>query len=54
MQRWALAFLFLASRTLAAQGLEPGEWEFNAVTTSPLVTGGQAPLLSSAEQGTRG
>jgi len=41
MQRWVLAFLFLTSRTLAAQGLEPGEWEFNAATTSPLVTGTQ-------------
>jgi hypothetical protein len=41
MSRYVLAFLLLASRTLAAQGLEPGEWEFNAATTTPLVTGTQ-------------
>ena len=41
MSRYVLAFVLLASRTLAAQGLEPGEWEFNAATTSPLVTGTQ-------------
>ena len=41
MSRYVLAFLLLASGTLAAQGLEPGEWEFNAATTTPLVTGTQ-------------
>ena len=41
MQRLFLAFLLLTSRALAAQGLEPGEWEFNAATTTPLVTGTQ-------------
>ena len=41
MSRYVLAFVLLASRTLAAQGLEPGEWEFNAATTSPLVSGTQ-------------
>src|SRR5512138_3658225 len=41
MSRYVLALLLLASRTLAAQGLEPGEWEFNAATTTPLVTGTQ-------------
>src|SRR5580765_3605411 len=41
MRRWVLAFLFLTSGNLTAQGLEPGEWEFNAFTTSPLVTGTQ-------------
>jgi uncharacterized protein DUF3617 len=28
--------------SLLAQGLEPGEWEFNAVTTSPLFPSGQS------------
>ena len=41
MSRYVLAFVLLTSRTLAAQGLEPGEWEFSAVTSSPLVTGAQ-------------
>jgi Protein of unknown function (DUF3617) len=41
MSRYVLAFLLFTSRTLAAQGLEPGEWEFNAATTTPLVTGTQ-------------
>jgi hypothetical protein len=41
MSRYVLAFLLLTSGTLAAQGIEPGEWEFNAATTSPLVTGTQ-------------
>ena len=36
-----LSLLLFASGTAFAQGLEPGEWEFNAVTTSPLVTGAQ-------------
>jgi uncharacterized protein DUF3617 len=35
------ALFFVLSGPLLAQGLEPGEWEFNAVTTSPLVTGAQ-------------
>jgi len=41
MSRYVLALVLLTSRTLAAQGLEPGEWEFSAVTSSPLVTGAQ-------------
>ena len=45
MSRFVLAFLLLASRTLAAQSLEPGEWEFNAVTSSPLVSGGQTSVF---------
>jgi len=28
-----------------AQGLEPGEWEFNAVTSSPLFAGGQSSVF---------
>jgi hypothetical protein len=30
---------------LLAQGLEPGEWEFNAVTTSPLFPAGQSSVF---------
>jgi hypothetical protein len=30
---------------LLAQGLEPGEWEFNAVTTSPLFPAGQSTVF---------
>ena len=48
MRRWVLAFLFLTSGTLAAQGLEPGEWEFNAVTTvtnSPPLPGEQTSVF---------
>ena len=33
------------STTLLAQGLEPGEWEFNAVTSSPLLPGGQTRVF---------
>jgi len=36
-----LSLLLFTSGAAFAQGLEPGEWEFNAVTTSPLVTGAQ-------------
>ena len=35
------AFLFVVPGSVLAQGLEPGEWEFNAVTTTPLVSGTQ-------------
>jgi hypothetical protein len=36
-----LSLLLFTSGAAFAQGLEPGEWEFNAVTTSPLVSGAQ-------------
>ena len=35
----AIAVLFVPLAVLA-QGLEPGEWEFNSVTSSPLFPGG--------------
>ena len=33
------------STPLFAQSLEPGEWEFNAVTSSPLFPGGQSTVF---------
>jgi hypothetical protein len=33
------------STPLLAQSLEPGEWEFNAVTRSPLFPGGQSMVF---------
>ena len=38
-------FLLFASGPVLAQGLEPGEWEFNASTSSPLVTGVQTSVF---------
>lgn len=40
----AIAVLFLPLCVLA-QGLEPGEWEFNSVTSSPLFPGGQSSVF---------
>ena len=40
----AIAVLFLPLSVLA-QGLEPGEWEFNSVTSSPLFPGGQSSVF---------
>ena len=37
--------LLFASTSLFGQTLEPGEWEFNAVTTSPLFPGGQSMVF---------
>jgi hypothetical protein len=46
MLKRILIFLSLFCATeLLAQGLEPGEWEFNAVTTSPLLPGGQTRVF---------
>jgi hypothetical protein len=39
-----LSILFV-STPMFGQGLEPGEWEFNAVTSSPLFPGGQAMVF---------
>ena len=42
MLKRTLIILSLACSTQSlAQGLEPGEWEFNAVTSSPLLPGAQ-------------
>ena len=41
MRKFAIAVSFLLPTAAFSQGLEPGEWEFNAATTSPLVTGTQ-------------
>jgi hypothetical protein len=41
-----LIFLSLVhASALFAQGLEPGEWEFNSVTSSPLLPGGQSRVF---------
>jgi len=39
-------FLALISGTAFAQSLEPGEWQFDAVTTSPLFPGGQTSTFT--------
>jgi hypothetical protein len=39
-----LSILFI-STPMFGQGLEPGEWEFNAVTSSPLFPGGQSMVF---------
>lgn len=41
MRNFAIAVLILLPAPAFSQGVEPGEWEFNAFTSSPLVTGGQ-------------
>ena len=41
MRNFALAALLLLPTAAFSQGLEPGEWEFSASTSSPLVTGAQ-------------
>jgi len=38
-------FLLFSPTLLLAQALEPGEWEFNAVTSSPLFPGGQSTVF---------
>ena len=37
--------ILCASTPLFGQSLEPGEWEFNAVTSSPLFPGGQSTVF---------
>src|SRR4026207_1447381 len=39
--------LFLVCGPAFSQGLEPGEWEFNAVTSSPLFSGGQSTVFKA-------
>ena len=41
MRKFAMAVCLLLPASAFSQGLEPGEWEFNTATTSPLVTGTQ-------------
>jgi hypothetical protein len=45
MRRLALALLLVLPVPAFSQGLEPGEWEFNAVTSSPLLPGGQTSVF---------
>ena len=40
-----LLSILCISTPLLAQSLEPGEWEFNAVTRSPLFPGGQSMVF---------
>lgn len=43
---WFLFLLgVLSALPVRAQSLEPGEWEFNAVTSSPLFPGGQSMVF---------
>jgi uncharacterized protein DUF3617 len=37
--------VLFASSSVLGQSLEPGEWEFNAVTSSPLFPGGQSMVF---------
>ena len=37
--------LFSFSTTVLGQAIEPGEWEFNAITTSPLFPKGQSAVF---------
>jgi hypothetical protein len=41
LKRFLPLLLVVACGPLHAQGLEPGEWEFNAVTSSPILPGEQ-------------
>ena len=46
MRRGAfLLFFTFTPSLLCAQAIEPGEWQFNAVTTSPLFPQGQAAVF---------
>jgi hypothetical protein len=45
MRRLALALFLVLPVPAFSQGLEPGEWEFNAVTSSPLFPGGQTSVF---------
>ena len=38
-------FLLMTSSAVHAQAIEPGEWQFNAVTTSPLFPKGQSSVF---------
>jgi hypothetical protein len=45
MRRLALALFLVLPVPAFSQGLEPGEWEFNALTSSPLFPGGQTSVF---------
>jgi hypothetical protein len=45
MLKPVLVSVLCASTPLFAQSIEPGEWEFNATTSSPLFPGGQSMLF---------
>jgi hypothetical protein len=45
MRRLALALFLVLPVPAFSQGLEPGEWEFNALTSSPLLPGGQTSVF---------
>ena len=45
MRRVALTLLLVIPAAAFSQGVEPGEWEFNAVTSSPLISGGQSTVF---------
>lgn len=44
-KRFLAALSLAACSTAFAQSLQPGEWEFNAVTSSPLFPGGQSTVF---------
>jgi hypothetical protein len=44
-KRWLLALLLAVCGSAFAQSLEPGEWEFNATTSSPLFPGAQSTVF---------
>jgi Protein of unknown function (DUF3617) len=46
LKRLALVLFLGTTAPVHAQGLEPGEWEFNAVTSSPLFPGGQSTVFT--------
>jgi hypothetical protein len=45
MPRFFFLLVLLAAPPVLAQSIEPGEWEFNAVTTSPLFPSGQSMVF---------
>lgn len=45
LKRFIPVLLLAVSCPAVAQSLEPGEWEFNAVTSSPLFPGGQSMVF---------
>jgi len=45
LKRALTIVMTLACGPVFSQSLEPGEWEFNAVTNSPLLPGGQSSVF---------
>ena len=45
MRRLAITLFLVLPTAAFSQALEPGEWEFNAVTSSPLISGGQSSVF---------